>query len=851
MFLEYIFPVRTLRYFPMGHSHFLSNILEKSQYFMPHGHCYLWIPSLLWLHVISDFLIGIAYLGISLILYALVRKIRLPFSPVFIAFGLFIGLCGLTHFMEIWTVWNPDYWIDGWIKAATAAASVATAIGLLYVRPQIEEVTHAARLSEERRIKLESTHAVLESLYERVTELNEVKSQFFANVSHELRTPLSLILGPAEKMLQDSNLTQEQRRQLESIGRNGRLLLKQVNDLLDASKLEAARMEIRYARLDVAAWLRRIASQFEGVAQQRNIRFELSTPDSLLAEADPDMLERVFINLLSNAFKFTPDNGKISVALSSDPHRFNFLVADTGPGIAPDQRQVIFERFRQADGGSTRKHGGTGLGLSIAKDFVELHGGGIAVGDSPDGGAQFTVAMPLKAPEGTSVSQTRDYMDASTQLALDASVQELSASLGTGAADSGARHLPERPTVLVVEDNAEMRSFIAGILRDSYNIATASDGVEGLERATALRPDLVITDIMMPRMSGDQLVKALRDQPVFNALPVLLLSAKADDELRIALLREGAQDYVNKPFIPHELQARVANLIAMKRAGDALRESLSSASEDLEGLATELGVKHRQLQIALEATEVAREQAEKANRVKAEFLALVSHELRTPLSTIDMNIQLLAATKDGGSAPAATSIAMDRLTRATRQMSTLVEGLLQYTRIESGTLQIHPEKIDITELLTELIALHAPTVPPDVKLILNPPREAQRPLRTDPRLLRVMLTNLVSNAIKFTQAGTITLNSGSDEGGHFFSVHDTGIGIPEADLERIFLPFEQLEPVRRKSIPGIGLGLSIVKQLAEALGGSIEVKSEVGTGSSFTVYLPEQYNKQDVVANKL
>ena len=159
----------------------LNDLLEKSNAFIPHGHCYLWIPGLLWLHVISDALIGAAYLGISLILYLFVRKIRLPFSPVFIAFGLFIALCGLTHFMAIWTVWNPDYLVDGMIKAATAAASAATAVGLFFIRPQVEEVVNTARLSEERRIRLEDAHVELENLYTQIKEVDELKTQFFAN----------------------------------------------------------------------------------------------------------------------------------------------------------------------------------------------------------------------------------------------------------------------------------------------------------------------------------------------------------------------------------------------------------------------------------------------------------------------------------------------------------------------------------------------------------------------------------------------------------------------------------------------------------------------------------------------
>jgi signal transduction histidine kinase len=216
--------------------------IQKSNDFMPHGHCFLWIPSLLWLHVASDTLIGLAYIGISLLLYQMVRRVRLPFSPVFIAFGLFIGLCGLTHFMSVWTVWHPDYLLDGITKAATAAASVATSIGLVFALPKVEELAQTARLSEERRLSLESAHLELQALYEKVKEIDEHKTQFFGNVSHELRTPLALILGPVEQLLSDTSLTFVQKRQLEGIQRNANTLLKHVNDLLYVMKLDAGRM---------------------------------------------------------------------------------------------------------------------------------------------------------------------------------------------------------------------------------------------------------------------------------------------------------------------------------------------------------------------------------------------------------------------------------------------------------------------------------------------------------------------------------------------------------------------------------------------------------------------------------
>lgn len=823
-----------------GMPSWMREILERSDAFMPHGHCYLWIPSLLWLHVLSDILIGIAYVGISLLLYLLVRTIRLPFSPVFIAFGLFIGLCGMTHFMGVWTVWNPDYLADGLVKAATAAASVATAIGLVFVRPQVEEVVHTARLSEERRVRLESAHAELESLYRKVKELDELKTRFFANVSHELRTPLALILGPAERMLADVNLTPSQRRELESISGNGKMLLKQVNDLLDVARLEAGRMEIHYARFDMAGQCRRIMSQFDVAAGQRSIRLLVDAPGELTVEADPDMTERVVVNLLANAFKFTPKDGEIRLELRPGKSTFTVAVEDSGPGVRADQRDTIFERFRQADGSTTHrtgKTGGTGLGLAIVKDFVELHRGSVKVDSARRGGARFVAEFPLFAGAGIRVDDVPQAPEQGARAALDIAVLERS-SASTGAATGDALPVrPGLPTVLVVEDNREMSGFIARCLAGACNVVTAHDGQEGLQRALALRPDLVVTDIMMPRMSGDQLVHTMRTYSELDHTPVLLLSAKADDDLRVHLLRNGAQDYLTKPFLPQELLARAGNLLAMKRAGDALRAELSSVSDDVEELAKDLAVKHRQLHTSLDATEVAREQAERASQVKSHFLAAISHEMRTPLSSIYMNAQLLDRHRAGQS-PEAVAARVGRLTRATKQLSTLIEGLLEYTRVESGRISVQMESVDAVALTREVAEAMADTVPEDVQLVLAPSPPGLPPLVSDMRLLRVVLGNLVANALKFTKEGQVALHLDASGGFHVFEVHDTGIGIPEADLPRIFLPFEQVEPVQRKSIPGVGLGLALVKQIVEVLGGSVDVRSASGAGSIFRVRIP-------------
>lgn len=817
----------------------LSDILEKSSFFMPHGHCYLWIPSLLWMHVLSDTLIGLAYLSISFLLYLLVRKIRLPFSPVFIAFGLFIGLCGLTHFMSVWTVWNPDYFLDGIVKAATAAASVATAIGLLYIRPQIEEVVHTARLSEERRVQLESKNAELEILYRKIMELDEAKTQFFANVSHELRTPLTLIIGPTERMLAQENLTEGQRKQLQTVTRNSKLLLKQVNDLLDVAKLEAGRMTLNYSRIDLASWLRRVVSYFETAASINRIEFDVAAPANLIAEVDPELLERVLVNLISNAFKFTPAGGRVSVELSREAPELRLSVSDTGPGIDAKEQHSIFERFRQGDGGATRKHGGTGLGLAIAKEFTELHGGRIELTSSPGHGSRFDVLLPLSAPASVTVREAPTESDTARASSARLAVQELVVERASNEPCS-FEHSSERPSVLVVEDNADVRQFVASTLSSSHNVLTADDGEDGLHRAIAMRPDLVVTDIMMPRMSGDQLVTELRSRREFDDVPILLLSAKADDQQRIALLSSGAQDYLTKPFLPQELLARASNLISLKRVGDALRSALNSASRDVQTLARDLATKHSQLRIALEAVSVARDHAEHASQIKTQFLAMISHELRTPLSNMHMNVRLLEKRLPNAEEQAI----LMRLRRAATQMSALIEGLLDHARLESGKLKGQAEPIDVYELAREVVSAHAENLVPEVELTLADKPLSPPILLSDAKLVRVILDNLLSNALKFTKQGRITVTVAGSNTSTTIEVHDTGIGIAAPDLLRIFEPFEQLEPVKRKSIPGVGLGLSLVKQIVETLHGRIDVESIPDQGSVFRVYLPSMQNDQ-------
>lgn len=374
---------------------FLRALFSSDEY-LPHSFCYLSQPSLVRLHLLTDLGIGVSYVAIALTLAYLVYKARrdIPFHWMFMAFGLFIITCGFTHFMEVVTLWNPLYWLAGGLKLVTALASVVTAVLLPPLVPKTRGLIHSAQISEQRKLDLETAHDELESLYTQLKELDMLKTQFFANVSHELRTPLTLILGPAEKMLATQDVAPDLRRQLEIIQRNAHTLLKHVNDLLDLAKLDAQKMAAHYSRQDFARLVRMVAANFEGVVRDREIDFAVEGDESVVAVIDAEKLQRVVLNLLSNAFKFTPVGGRIRVRTGSEDRHLVLAVRDSGPGIREEMRATIFERFRQAEGGDTRRFGGTGLGLAIAREIVERLGGTLTARSRPDfPGMQLTAVL--------------------------------------------------------------------------------------------------------------------------------------------------------------------------------------------------------------------------------------------------------------------------------------------------------------------------------------------------------------------------------------------------------------------------------------------------------------------------
>jgi signal transduction histidine kinase len=760
--------------------------------FMPHVHCYLQNMRAVWLHVSSDALIGLSYVAISAMLAYLVFRARkdIPFQWMFLAFGIFIITCGGTHLMEVWTMWQPRYWLSGTLKLITAVASVATASAMPLILPKVFLLIDTAKASERRKVELERAHAELEQLYRKVKDLDELKSNFFANVSHELRTPLTLILGQTAHLIDRAELGREGKAELDTIRRNGLVLLRHVNDLLDASKLEAGKMEMHYRRTNLAVVLRLVSSHFPSLAESRGITFLESLPPELWAEIDAEKVERVAFNLLSNAMKFVPKGGQVRLELKQSEEKAIFLVQDNGPGIPADQREEVFERFRQLDNGPARQAGGTGLGLAITRDFVDLHGGRVWVEESLGGGATFVVELPLKAPPGTKVEIDVESPD---------QIQSLAAQTVADLLPPARINRPPgddmKPRVLLVEDNQDMADYITKTLESDFSLLHARDGLEALQQLQTIHPELIISDLMMPRMSGDQLVQTIRHRPEMNEVPIVVLSAKVEDQIRIELLRNGAQDYLIKPFAPEELKARVSNLYELKKT----KQNLLDVNAQLE-----------------------------------QFNYSVSHDLRAPIRSVK-GFGTMLREDFADSFQGAAGAYLEKIIHAASRMERLIDDLLSYSRVWRGDLPL--ETVDLRESLDEAQTQMESAIV-DAKAHLWIQGEYPKVI-ANRTVLTQAIANLISNGVKYVPPGVkpqVRIWARLEGGRVRLFVQDNGIGIKREHLEKIFRPFERLHGAAE--YPGTGVGLALVKKGIERMNGTVGVESEPAKGSTFWMELP-------------
>ena len=438
---------------------------------------------------------------------------------------------------------------------------------------------------------------------EELADLDRAKTQFFSNVSHEFRTPLTLLLGPAEDALGDPETRPANRARMEIVHRNGLRLLRLVNTLLDFSRIEAGRVTARYESTDLAAYTAELASSFRSAMERAGLRLAVESRTSARVHVDREMWEKIVLNLLSNAFKHTFE-GEVTVVVLERDGCAVLEVRDTGVGIPPEQLPHIFERFHRVPNARSRTHEGTGIGLALVQELVRLHHGTIDVASTPGVGTVFTVAIPLGAApvgeEQLGAAGEDEKLRRLSGTSTAAYVEEAQRWLPV--ADTGARGGEREPIatsasapdaasaspiagarVLVADDNADMRDYVTRLLRDrGCLVETVADGEAALDAVHRDRPELILSDVMMPRLDGFQLIARLRADQRTRGIPVILLSARAGEESRVQGMEAGADDYLVKPFSARELVARVEGRIQIdrgRRESDTVRERLLAAVE--------------------------------------------------------------------------------------------------------------------------------------------------------------------------------------------------------------------------------------------------------------------------------
>lgn len=422
--------------------------------------------------------------------------------------------------------------------------------------------------------QLEEQRDQLIELSHQLEEATHAKLVFFTNISHDFRTPLTLVADPVEQLLADPSLEGDRRRMLLLVQRNVQILLRLVNQILDFRRYETGKMEFTPVPLDLLQCFVEWNDSFQAAARRKHIHFSFdSMPDTdYHTQADAEKLERIYFNLLANAFKFTPENGKVTVRLAAlqkdGAPFFRFTVANTGSLISAEHIRSIFDRFYKID----RHHTGSGIGLALVKAFVEIHGGSISVESDERLGTVFTVDLPVRTCEEGACVVTAP-MEESASDRVDSLLRE-----------DEAENLndPSKPSVLVIDDNADIRAYVHTLLNSEYSIIEAADGTEGIRKAMKYVPDVIISDVMMPGIDGIECCRRLKGELQTCHIPVILLTACSLDEQRIQGYAGGADSYISKPFSSQLLLTRIRNLIeSRQRMKQFFGDRQTLAKEDI------------------------------------------------------------------------------------------------------------------------------------------------------------------------------------------------------------------------------------------------------------------------------
>jgi signal transduction histidine kinase len=675
-----------------------------------------------------------------------------------------------------------------------------------YLIHRVEDVTDFVQLQQRDSEQQEDAARMRQEIIERSKELQKANEQlrdldrakpaFFNNVSHEFRTPITLQLGPLEEALADTAnpLPPQQRERVEMAYRNGRRLLKLVNSLLDFSRIESGRMSAAFEPVDLCKLTAQFASSFESMFASAGLGYSIECePLSEQVYVDASMWEKIVLNLVSNAFKFTLD-GNVAVRVYEDEGCV-LEVSDTGSGIPEDQLERVFDRFHRVEATAGRSFEGSGIGLALTRELVDAHGGSITAAGNAAGGSTFTVRVPLgsahlpadSVARSSSLETVPDTRDDPNML-LD--------EVRTWASDAETEHVAattpkSQARVLLVEDNPDMREYIRAILASHWRVEIATNGREGLDAIHANPPDVVLSDVMMPEMSGVEMINALRSDAATRSIPVILLSARAGEEAITQGIEEGADDYLVKPFSAAELIARVRSHVARAQVMHELRE---------------------------------------VNEVKNAFVGMVSHEMQTPLMIVGDFAALLRDRWDDTAEPEKFRY-LTIIESYAQRLSRLVKSVLSLSRMEAGVVVPAAQVIDVTAVVKSTVE----ELGSDIGVVIDgaDSNDVAITAFADPDHLHQILINYLSNAHRYGEPPcTVHIKPGA--GFVEVRVVDCGKGVPEESLAKLFQPFSIVSAHEDSS----GLGLSIVARLAESNGGDVWYEPRESGGSVFGFRLP-------------
>jgi len=718
--------------------------------------------------------------------------------------------------------------------------TIVTTGSYMYNRLRLREFTS--------RYELERNRKIIEENNRKLVELDQAKSRFFANISHELRTPLTLLLAPLETLLNRyrSRLDQETLTLVQTMQSNGMRLLKLINDLLDVVRLESGRLEVHRESVNLSEFIRGLASAARQMANDKQVRLETEVESGInLVSLDRDKVEKTLLNLIFNALKFTPAGGLVHVSARHEEDQLVLRVRDTGMGIAAEKLGQVFSRFWQADDSSRRKYQGVGIGLSLVKEFTELQGGSVSVESDVGKGATFTVRLPyLEATEAPKIEELPSALPAAGAApngetapgTVTVASQEWLSNLYRRAelfpamtavrdaikpVETGLKsHLPK---VLIADDEPDMLRFLSSQLSEHYQVIEAVDGNQAVEKAAQFLPDLILTDMMMPEKDGLEVCRELRARAVTQAIPVVLITARADEETKLAALAAGASDFLPKPFSTTELHVRVKNLV------------------DSFDYQRKLSRQNRQLEQTIEQlqeTEIQLVQTEKLASL-GRLSAGIIHEINNPLNYATTGLFTLrkkAAQLTGTERDDFNEVLVD-VEEGLQRVKSIVGDLRSFSHQDNEQL----DDVSAADAVAATLRFLSHEVRGKVHIETDIPRDLHVPANKN-KLIQVLI-NLVQNAIDASLAREdkperpeIRITASEVKDAVHLRVRDSGIGIPKENLAKIFDPFYTTKEVGK----GMGLGLSICYRLLEQFGAQISAESDPGRFTEFSIKFPRR-----------